>query len=130
MYFSLPVTVRVRAASFANDEAVSRRIWMPGLDEDYVPQGLAVDGQSVLVAAYRSTDAKTADSFIIEDPFSTQIDFTTSSARFVNASPNSNPMTLYAKNTVTGDSVVVGSATYAGISPWAVMIDTSVTVTA
>ena len=29
--------------------------------------------------------------------------------RFVNASPNSNPMTLYAKNPGTGDSVLVAS---------------------
>ena len=46
------------AASFANDQAVSRKIWVPGLDEDYVPQGLAVDGHSVLVSAYRSGDPK------------------------------------------------------------------------
>ncbi len=48
------------AASFANDQAVSRKIWMPGLDEDYVPQGLAVEGQSILVAAYRGADGKAA----------------------------------------------------------------------
>jgi hypothetical protein len=48
------------STSFANDQAVSRKIWVPGLDDDYVPQGLAVDGHSVLVSAYRSAEAKGA----------------------------------------------------------------------
>jgi sugar lactone lactonase YvrE len=34
--------------------AITRRIWMPGLDEGYNAQGLAVAGNSILVAAYRS----------------------------------------------------------------------------
>jgi sugar lactone lactonase YvrE len=37
-----------------NQAAIARRIWMPGLDEGYNPQGLAVAGNSILVAAYRS----------------------------------------------------------------------------
>ena len=37
-----------------NAAAITRRIWMPGLDEGYNPQGLAVAGNSILVAAYRS----------------------------------------------------------------------------
>lgn len=35
-----------------NERAVTRRIWTPGLDEGWVPQGLAVAGTDVLVAAY------------------------------------------------------------------------------
>jgi sugar lactone lactonase YvrE len=38
----------------ANAAAITRRIWMPGLDEGYNAQGLAVAGNSILVAAYRS----------------------------------------------------------------------------
>jgi hypothetical protein len=37
-----------------NAAAITRRIWMPGLDEGYNAQGLAVAGTSILVAAYRS----------------------------------------------------------------------------
>jgi sugar lactone lactonase YvrE len=37
-----------------NQAAITRRIWMPGLDDGYNPQGLAVAGNSILVAAYRS----------------------------------------------------------------------------
>ena len=49
------------------------------------------------------------DAFIVEDAFPDQIDFTTSTVRFVNVSPNASPMILYAKNTTTGDSVAIGS---------------------
>jgi sugar lactone lactonase YvrE len=37
-----------------NQAAVAKRIWMPGLDDGYNAQGLAVAGGSILVAAYRS----------------------------------------------------------------------------
>lgn len=65
---------------------------------------------SFYTSGFYDANAKTMDAFIVEDAFPTTIDFTTSGARFVNASSNSNPMTLYAKNTTTGDSVVIGSA--------------------
>lgn len=39
-----------------NAQAIGKRIWAPGLDEGFVPQGLTVFGGEVLVAAYRSTD--------------------------------------------------------------------------
>lgn len=39
-----------------NQEAMSPLIWAPGLDEGYVPQGLAYAGSTVLLSAYRSTD--------------------------------------------------------------------------
>ena len=44
--------------AMANAQAITQRIWMPGLDDGYVPQGLTVDGDYVLVAAYRSADPK------------------------------------------------------------------------
>ncbi len=37
-----------------NQAAIGPRIWMPGLDGWYNPQGLAVAGSAILVAAYRS----------------------------------------------------------------------------
>ena len=37
-----------------NEAAIVQRIWMPGLDDGYNPQGLAIAGDSILVAAYRS----------------------------------------------------------------------------
>ena len=37
-----------------NETAIGPRLWMPGLDDWYNPQGLAIVGQSIFVAAYRS----------------------------------------------------------------------------
>lgn len=39
-----------------NALAIGRRYWSPGLNEGYVPQGLTVFDDEVLIAAYRSTD--------------------------------------------------------------------------
>jgi hypothetical protein len=61
-------------------------------------------------SGFYDATAKSADAFILEDAFPAQIDYVNAYVRFVNASPNASPMTLYAKNTVSGDSVVVGSA--------------------
>lgn len=41
-----------------NAQAIGRRYWSPGLDEGFVPQGLTVFGDELLVAAYRSTDPR------------------------------------------------------------------------
>lgn len=40
--------------TIANEGAIARRIWVPGLDRGWNPQGLAVVEGSVLVAGYRS----------------------------------------------------------------------------
>lgn len=56
---------------------------------------------------YNST-TKTVDAFIVEDPFIANFDYSVAYVRFVNAISNSNPMTLYAKNSTTGDEVAVG----------------------
>ena len=37
-----------------NQAAIARRIWMPGLDDGYNAQGLAVAGGSIFISAYRS----------------------------------------------------------------------------
>lgn len=39
-----------------NETAIVRRIWMPGLDEGFVPQGLTVVDDRIYVAAYKSID--------------------------------------------------------------------------
>ena len=44
------------AGPLPNEAAITSRIWAPGLDEGYVPQGLAVADGAVFVAAYRSSD--------------------------------------------------------------------------
>ncbi|WP_072385591.1 hypothetical protein [Hyphomicrobium sp. CS1BSMeth3] len=44
------------AGPLPNEAAFLRRIWMPGLDEGFVPQGLTVVDDAVYVAAYKSVD--------------------------------------------------------------------------
>ncbi len=39
-----------------NHAAILRKIWMPGLDDGFVPQGLSVVAGSVYVAAYKSPE--------------------------------------------------------------------------
>jgi hypothetical protein len=46
------------AGAIPNEAAIQRRIWVPGLEEGFVPQGLTVDGGHVLVSSYRSADPK------------------------------------------------------------------------
>ncbi|KPK87496.1 MAG: hypothetical protein AMJ94_16815 [Deltaproteobacteria bacterium SM23_61] len=41
-----------------NEQAITKMIWAPGLDDGYVPQGITVAEGSVLLSAYRSTDPK------------------------------------------------------------------------
>ena len=42
----------------SNAQAITTRIWMPALDEGFVPQGLTVAGDRVLVAGYKSTSPR------------------------------------------------------------------------
>ena len=47
------------ATNVPNEKAIVRRIWTPGLDDGWVPQGLTVAGDDVLVAQYHpSPDLK------------------------------------------------------------------------
>lgn len=87
--------------------------------------GLAVASQTVnlesgkyytfyLSGIYDATGKK-SDSFLVEDPFIPNFDYTQTYVRFVNAISNSSPMTLYAKNTTTSAEVAVGgSVAYKG----------------
>jgi hypothetical protein len=45
-------------SSTYNDQALTKLIWAPGIDDGYVPQGLTVAEGSVLVSGYKSTDTK------------------------------------------------------------------------
>ena len=57
---------------------------------------------SLYLSGPYNTTTKTVDSFIVEDAFSQELDFTVAQVRFVNAIYNANPMTLSATHTVTG----------------------------
>jgi hypothetical protein len=63
---------------------------------------------SLYQSGFYSTTTKTVDGFVVEDNFPAEIDYTLAYVRFVNAISNSNPMTLYAKNTETTLEVPVG----------------------
>ena len=45
-----------RLSDVPNGAAMTARIWVPGLDEGYVPQGLTVIGADLFVSSYRSVD--------------------------------------------------------------------------
>ena len=77
---------------------------------------------SVYMSGIYNTTGKTTDAFVIEDPIPPQIDFTITTVRFVNAISNAGPLTVYAKNTATGDSVAIGSSiAYKGASTFVTM---------
>jgi hypothetical protein len=65
---------------------------------------------SFYISGFYNTTTKTAEGFVVEDPFPAEIDFTQAYVRFVNAISNANPMQLIIKNTVTGVEVPVGGA--------------------
>jgi hypothetical protein len=65
---------------------------------------------SLYLGGFYNTTAKTVDAFVLEDPVVAPTSFAVASVRLVNAISNASPMTLYARNTVTNDTVVVGGA--------------------
>ena len=71
-----------------------------------------VDGKaySFYISGIYNTATKTAEAFLVEDPFVDTLDYTVAYVRFVNAIPNANPMTLYARNPTTGVELPVGGA--------------------
>lgn len=50
-----PGYLKVLATSVPNEAAIGRKIFAPGLDDDFVPQGLAVVGAHILVSSYKPT---------------------------------------------------------------------------
>ena len=65
--------------------------------------GTLADGKaySLYISGFYNTTAKTVEGFIVEDPIEGDFDWTVAYVRFVNAISNSQPMTLYARNTGT-----------------------------
>lgn len=57
-----------------------------------------------------NTATKTVDAFVVEDNIPAAIDYSSAQVRFVNAISNSSPMTLYARNTETGEETVIGGS--------------------
>ncbi|HLA90073.1 MAG TPA: DUF4397 domain-containing protein [Gemmatimonadaceae bacterium] len=65
---------------------------------------------SFFMSGFYDATAKTVEGFVVEDPYSETYDWTNANVRFVNASPNSQPMTMYAKNTTTTVETAMGAA--------------------
>lgn len=65
---------------------------------------------SVYQSGVYNTTAKSSDGFVVEDPIPESFDFSTAYIRFVNASHNSNPMTLSVTNTTTNAVTALGGA--------------------
>jgi len=76
-----------------------------------VPATLA-DGKyySFYTTGTYNTTTKQTDWFMVEDPIPAEIDFTVTTVRLVNGVNAATSLNLWAKNTVTGDSVNVGGA--------------------
>ncbi len=58
---------------------------------------------SFYLSGFYNTTTKKADAFIVEDPIPAPVDYTLAYVRLVHASPNANPLTLYART--SGDTV-------------------------
>jgi hypothetical protein len=65
---------------------------------------------SLYMSGFYNTAAKTSDGFVVEDTYPEEIDYSVTLVRFVHAISNANPLTLYAANTTTNDTLVVGTA--------------------
>lgn len=46
------------ATAFPSESAIVQRIWAPGLDDGYTPQGLAVSGTYLFMTGYRGSEVK------------------------------------------------------------------------
>lgn len=100
------------------------RLMTPAADKGKTVASVAqaiADGKaySYYVSGFYNTTTKTADAFIVEDEMPATIDWSTAYARFVNAIGNAQPMTLSAKNVVTGATITLGSSVaYKSASPF------------
>jgi hypothetical protein len=65
---------------------------------------------SVYLSGFYNATAKSSDGFIVDDPFPAEFDYSVAQVRFVHAIANANPLTLYAANTTTHDTLVVAAA--------------------
>ena len=70
---------------------------------------------SFYMSGIYNTTTKNVEGFVVEDSFAIPTDTTLATVRFVHAISNANPMTLYAKSTVTAVETAVGpEVTYKG----------------
>jgi len=65
---------------------------------------------SYYMCGFYNTTAKTSDAFVLEDTYPVEIDWSVALVRFVHTIPNASPLTLYATNTLTHDTLPVGGA--------------------
>jgi len=65
---------------------------------------------SVYLSGFYNTTTKLVEGFVVEDAFPADIDYSQALVRFVNASPNSQPMQLTVRNPTTGADLVVGGS--------------------
>lgn len=64
---------------------------------------------SFYMSGFYNTTTKTVEGFVVEDPVTAPTDFTKATVRFVNAISNANPMTLFAKDTITAAEFQLGA---------------------
>jgi len=70
---------------------------------------------SYYMSGIYNTTTKTSDAFVVEDPVVLPADFSVAIVRLVHAISNANPMTLYARDTVTTTELAIGGqVTYKG----------------
>lgn len=65
---------------------------------------------SLYLSGFYNTTAKTIDGFVVEDAYPADADYAVARVRFVHAIANANPLTLYAANTITNDTLIVNTA--------------------
>lgn len=58
VFGTAPTYTDRKLSDVPNGAAMTARIWVPGLDEGYVPQGLTVIGADLFVSSYRSVDPR------------------------------------------------------------------------
>jgi hypothetical protein len=64
---------------------------------------------SFYLSGFYNTTAKTSEAFVVEDPIPANFDWNQAYVRFVHGISNAAPMTLFARNTVTGIESAVGA---------------------
>jgi len=82
-------------------------------DKDLTVSSVATtleDGKkySFFMSGFYNTTTKNVEGFVVEDAYPAAFDYSQAYVRFVNAISNSNPMTLYGRNTATQAEVSIG----------------------
>jgi hypothetical protein len=68
---------------------------------------------SLYMCGFYNGVGKVSDAFVLEDAYPSAVDYAVARVRFVHVMPNAAPLTLYAANTITFDTVTVsGAVTY------------------